>query len=190
LTVNNAGISVTIVPPAATKNMGENVSFKATVTGITAVSYKWQRNGSDLADGGAASGATSAELKLTGVKASDAGKYKVMAADSTGAASATAEAALTVNNAGPSVTIVPPAATKNVGENVSFKATVTGITAPSYKWQRNGSDLADGGAVSGATSAELKLTGVKASDAGKYKVMAADSTGTASATTEATLTVH
>lgn len=47
----------------------------------------------------------------------------------------------------------------------------------SYRWFKNGQPLSDGGRVSGATTAQLRLVSTLASDAGEYKVQVSNDCG-------------
>ncbi|MDP4210780.1 MAG: Ig-like domain-containing protein, partial [Bacteroidota bacterium] len=70
---------------------------------------------------------------------------------------------------------------------VSFSITATG-TNISYQWRKNGTNLSNGGTISGATSLSLTITGVSSGDAGSYDCVV---TGDCSSVTSspATLTV-
>jgi len=62
----------------------------------------------------------------------------------------------------------PTSLTNAPGTTANFSVTVAG-TAPVYQWQKNGINLANGGNVSGTTTATLTLTGVTAFDAANYR---------------------
>jgi len=55
----------------------------------------------------------------------------------------------------------------------SGSAPATGVT---YRWQKDLEDLADGGRISGATTATLTISGVQAGDAGVYNAVLSDGT--------------
>ena len=57
------------------------------------------------------------------------------------------------------------------GSNITFTVVVTGGTpAASFRWQRDGMDLADDSRISGAATDTLQITGVSTADAGVYRV--------------------
>jgi autotransporter-associated beta strand protein len=68
----------------------------------------------------------------------------------------------------PVITTHPAGATKVAGSPVSF--TVTATDAVQYQWFKAGVPLADGGNVSGANTAILRLSSVTTADAGSYRV--------------------
>ncbi len=76
----------------------------------------------------------------------------------------------------PVITAQPVSRTNAAGSAVSFQVTATG-TNLTYRWRRNGENLSDGGGVSGATTAELTLSGVQASTGGDYSVIVIGSGG-------------
>lgn len=74
---------------------GNDVSFSVAATGIPAVSYQWQFAESNLHDDGKFSGTTTPTLSITGVEASNAGTYTVVASNAKGSVTS-AKAALTI----------------------------------------------------------------------------------------------
>jgi len=66
---------------------------------------------------------------------------------------------------GPVITAHPSDLAICPTEGAAFSVTATGGTL-TYQWKKNGSDLTDGGDVSGATTAALTLTNVPATDDG------------------------
>jgi sugar lactone lactonase YvrE len=84
---------------------------------------------------------------------------------------------------GPVITTQPQSQTVNVGANVSFSVSATGVPAPTYQWQFNGTVIA------GATGATFSLNNVQTTNAGTYTVIV---TNSVSSTTSngASLTVN
>ncbi len=80
-------------------------------------------------------------------------------------------------NGGPSLTAEP--STQNVlgGGTATFSVTMTGTPAASYQWEFNSVPLTNGNGISGATTANLMLTGVPYAQAGSYRVIALDASG-------------
>jgi len=66
---------------------------------------------------------------------------------------------------------VPP------GSNAVFHIGAVGPAAFSYQWKRDGMNLTDGGRVSGATTATLRLSAVQADDLGIYTVIISNAYG-------------
>src|SRR6188768_3167926 len=60
-----------------------------------------------------------------------------------------------------------------VGANVTLIASADGSPAPTFQWRKNGT------AIVGATNQTLSFSGVTASDAGTYQVVATNEVGSA-----------
>ena len=80
------------------------------------------------------------------------------------------------------ITAQPQSQSAAPGSNVSFSVTATASAAMAYQWQFNGAPITD------ATNSSLALAGVQATNAGRYKVIIANPTGTKTSA-EAVLTV-
>ncbi|HJQ32413.1 MAG TPA: immunoglobulin domain-containing protein [Pyrinomonadaceae bacterium] len=167
--------SISLQPEPQTVNAGATANFFVSANGTAPLGYQWKKDGSDIP------GATSSSLAVANAQDVDAGTYTVVVSNA--ASSATSDgAALTVTHiVPPTITTQPASQTKNVGEGVTFTV-VAGGTAPSYQWQKNGSDIA------GATAASLTLSNVQLSDAADYSVEVSNDAGIATSD-PATLTV-
>ena len=64
----------------------------------------------------------------------------------------------------------PQNTTVIVGSNAVFSVTATGSPPLSYQWQQAGTNLANGGRISGATSNVLTIAATVTNDAGGYTV--------------------
>ena len=78
--------------------------------------------------------------------------------------------------------------TTNANSTVTFSVSATGTSPLNYQWLRNGVNLANGGNISGATSATLTLSTVSINDSGTYRVIVSNGVGTTDNT--ATLAVN
>ncbi|MCW5558283.1 MAG: immunoglobulin domain-containing protein [Verrucomicrobiae bacterium] len=92
----------------------------------------------------------------------------------------------------PIVDTQPASVATYAGSDVEFSAVVSGSLPLVFRWQKETDgafvDLADGGNISGATTATLRLAAVVASDAANYRLAITNATGSA-ASQPATLTV-
>ncbi|WP_370723627.1 hypothetical protein [Fibrella aquatica] len=183
LTVSTKPV-ITLQPVGATKCVGDNYSFTATVTGDA--TYQWQKDGTVLADeAGNISGATTARLTLTDLCATcDPGSY-VLVVTGAGSCNATqlrTNAAVLVVNTPVAISTQPQAITVCEGGNATFTVQASG-TVNGYQWYRNGS------AIAGATSASYQLTSSLINHNDKYKVEVQGSCGNLTST-EVTLSVN
>jgi uncharacterized repeat protein (TIGR03803 family) len=161
--------------------VGATVSFNVSVLGGVPLFYHWQKNGIDLADGGNISGSHSRILTLTNVALSDAGSYSVIVSNSSSTATS-ASALLAVTSSPPYFVSQPINQTLAPGATATLAVTALGNLPLSYRWQRNGINLADGGTVSGSSSNVLTLTNVTETNNGTYVVVATNALGSVSST--------
>src|SRR5262249_15189251 len=87
--------SVTVQPQSRTNNLNASASFNVVATGTSPLSYQWRFNGTNLADGGQFSGASSSSLGIDSVQPMNAGSYSVVVTNIVGSTTS-AVAALTV----------------------------------------------------------------------------------------------
>ncbi|MBI2924745.1 MAG: immunoglobulin domain-containing protein [Verrucomicrobia bacterium] len=143
-------------PQNQTATIGDTVVFSVVAKGTPAPTYQWKFNGAALA------GETSADLVLSNVQFSQAGKYRVRVTNPYGAVDSV-EVTLSLTGA-PEITVQPQSLSAMAGTDVVLKVTAIGKPAPGYQWARNGVPLG------GATGASLSLKGVQPDDAGEYTV--------------------
>ena len=70
----------------------------------------------------------------------------------------------------PVITNQPTGQTINAGQSVTLTVEAKGNPPPAFQWQKDGTNLTEGGNFSGANTATLTLTNAKVSDAGTYTV--------------------
>lgn len=75
-----------------------------------------------------------------------------------------------------SVNTQPQDVSANAGTDVSFTVLAEGDNL-SYQWRKDGTDLTNGGNISGANSAQLDISSVSAADAGSYDVLVSGDCG-------------
>lgn len=161
----STGPTFTTQPSNQTAYTGGSVTFTATATGNSTISYQWRKNGTAI------SGATSSSLTLNNLQSSDAGNYSVLASNADGS-TASAIAQLTVAaSIPPSITSQPTSQVGGKGGSASFSVSATGTPAPTYQWKKNGAD------ISGATSSTLSWSSLATADGGNYSVVVTNSGG-------------
>jgi len=156
-------------PSAQSACPGATAAFTVTATGEGTLSYQWQKDGVDLANGGHYSGATSSTLTVTPADASDLASFRAVVTNPGGSTSSNA-AALTLR-AATIITQQPSNQTVATGGTASFGVTATGGGPLSYRWQKNQVDLLDGGHYSGTTTPTLTISGADAGDQASYRAV-------------------
>jgi hypothetical protein len=137
-------------------------------------------------DNGRINGSTTTNLTIASIQTNDAGTYQLVATNNYGTAASTA-ATLTVlvpayiSSQPTNLNVLP-------GSNASFSVTANGSTPLNYLWYSNGVPLANGGRISGTTSATLTITDVQTNDCAAYQVVVTNICGTATSSI-ATLTI-
>lgn len=156
---------------------GQTAIFKVVASGFPAPTYQWKRSTdggatySNFTQGKASSttGATTAQLSIGFVLPDDAGLFKVVATNSQGSVESNA-VQLDVLHA-PYLTVQPLSQVLNTGANCTLTVTAVAnqmLAAPTYQWSKDGAPLVDGGAIAGAATNTLTITGIVLADAGSY----------------------
>ena len=183
--------SITGQPADQTAATGGSAVFSVSNSGTAPFTYQWRKNGGNLSDGGNISGSTSATLTLANATSGDAAAYSVVITNSAGSVTSN-NASLTVTPppaVAPSITSQPAGQTVVEGNSVVISVSNSGTAPYTYQWRKNGGNLANGGNVSGATTATLTLSNVVAGDAANYSVVVTNSAGSATSS-DASLTVN
>ena len=175
---------ITAQPESRTNAAGTAASFSVTASGSGTLAYQWRRNGSNLTNGGNVSGAASRVLTLSSVSPADVASYDVVVTwyGSVTSAPPTTLSVLTFQpNQIPTITAQPHSRTNLAGTAAAFSVTAGGLGPFAYQWRKNGSNLVDGGNVSGAATSALTLSNVSPSDAASYDVLVIGFTSVTSA---------
>ena len=141
------------------------------------LNYQWRFNGAALAEGGNISGAATSSLTIWNVQPTNAGNYSVVVF--AGGDSAFSEVAVLTILAPPAITSQPLSRTNFVGATATFAVAAIGDTPLNYQWRFNGTNLANGAKVSGATSTNLTLAQIQTNDAGGYSAVMSNPYGSA-----------
>lgn len=161
------------VPVNLTIATGSTNIYSVTVSSIYDTSCQWQFDRTNLVDGGNISGSTSSTLTIAPATLANTGTYTLIASNVAGVN--TASAVLTVL---PAVFLTQPAdMTILAGESNAFGASVESILPASFQWQFDGTNLSDGGNISGATTTNLIIAGATLADTGTYSLVVSNSAG-------------
>jgi hypothetical protein len=178
LTVGAAPPPVIVTQPSPVNVVaGTGATFSVLATGAT--TYQWRRDGVDIA------GATQASYTLAATAVGDSGAvFSVVVGNANGSVTSTG-ATLTVTAAAvaPSITTPPANAVAAVGASATFTVVAAGTAPLSYRWQRNGTDIA------GANQASYTTPTLTLADNGAvFSVVVSNAAGSA-ASAGATLSV-
>jgi hypothetical protein len=178
--INPAVPSVVAQPQGLSAPVGSNASFAVTALGTAPLGYQWDFQGAAITN------ATNGSFALTNLQVTNAGNYTVVITNSVGSATSVV-AALNVL-APPAFVSQPLGSAAAPGATATFAAGVTGSTPMSFQWQANGTNLSDGGRISGSADTNLVIANVQPADVGNYVLVASNSLG-ATTSAVASLTV-
>ncbi len=152
---------------------GGSVTFTIVADGGSQMSYRWQKNGVDLSDGGHYSGCTTPFLTISSIDAGDVASYRCIVTNPYGS--------VTSNQAGLSIITVnitqhPTAQSICAGATAQFSVTASGQGTLSYQWQKDQVNLSNDGHYSGCTTATLTVSNADGSDVADYRCKVTDST--------------
>jgi len=167
VTVNvNSAQAITLQPAISQTVCTDNsVSFSISTSGAV-TGYQWYNGATLLANGGNISGANTSTLTINPVALTDASTNYYCVVSGSCASPVTSNNAELIVNEKVSITNQPqPTQTLCIGTTATFSLTATG-TGLSYQWYKGALALADGGTISGATSATLTINSLTLSDAG------------------------
>jgi uncharacterized repeat protein (TIGR03803 family) len=163
-------LQITQQPQPQQAFAGDTAIFSVATLGSLPISYQWLKNGTSLSDGVNLSGSNSRTLALTNISVADAALYSVVVSNVYGSVTSVA-ARLEVISSSPYVISGPEAQTVLAGSTVTFSVKAGGDGPLAFQWQENGTNLFDGGKVSGSTTTTLTLAAVTAGNAGTYSVL-------------------
>ncbi len=162
-------------PRARSAAAGGNVTFSVATRATAPVAYRWFRNGVLLTNSARISGATTANLTLTGVNGLDEALYT---------ATATTAASGTITSAPgefiflgvPEILAAPVATTLEAGQSSTLSVTARGAGTLTYQWFR-GTASSPTAAIPGATSAIYTMASPATTDTAYYSVRVTNSLG-------------
>ena len=163
-------VQITGQPADQIAYLGGNATFSVATAGAGPLGYQWQVDGVNLTDGGNVAGSATPNLQLANVAFTDSALYTVIVSNAYGAVTS-APAVLAVTLSPPRITNQPASLTVVAGTTATFVVGATGEMPLTYQWQLGGTNLTDGGAISGATNNTLVLAGVPPALAGTYSVI-------------------
>jgi uncharacterized repeat protein (TIGR03803 family) len=154
---------------------GTNAVFVISLTGSAPLRYQWRFNGTNLLN------ATNASYSIHSVGTNNAGNYAVVVTNAAGSA--------TSSNAALTVVLSPKSQTNYASSTATLTAKAFSPELLNYQWQRNGTNLLEGGRLSGTTNNTLTIASVSDADAANYTAVVSGATGSVT-TSNAVLTVN
>jgi uncharacterized repeat protein (TIGR03803 family) len=206
--VQNRSFTLTIIKPPVilaepadfTTIEGSTATFMASTAGGLPLNFQWQSNGINMTDGARVLGSQftltdtgniydsfTTTLTISNVCANDGATYTLVASNAAGEV-VSSGAILTVAPSGPVIVQQPVGQIVLLGATVNLGVAVEGSGPFTYQWQQDGTNMSDGGAVSGSTTPALTIRGANSASIGTYSVVVSNALGI-STSTGAVLTV-
>ncbi len=182
VTLAMAGLPVITSQPAnVAVSKGMTASFTVGPATNALLAYQWQlANGSsliDLVDGDGVSGSTTSTLTISNVSLTNAGNYSVIVSNLAGAVTSAGASLIVLTGQPPSIAFEGSNQTVLPGASASFTVVAAGDPPFSYFWQLNGTNLGDGGNISGSASNTLTISATADASAGTYSIVITNSFG-------------
>ncbi len=188
-TVGPAAPNIVVQPANRTVSPGGSNNFTVAVTGSAPLSYQWQKNQINLANGGHYSGCTTPTLVIVNCDANDAASYRCLVSNPYGTnISNLATLTVTSVNTPPRIVQQPSNQTVAAGGTTSFFVVAGGSDPLNCQWQKNNANLGDGGHYSGAATGTLTIDGADTNDVAHYRCVVTNAFGSTNSAT-ATLTL-
>lgn len=172
LTINTT-TAITAHPTSVNICAGASTSFSVTAVG-TALTYQWQKGGVNLSNGGHYSGVTTTTLTVSTVDSGDLAAYRCVVAGTCG--SETSSAATITLKTTTAIVTQPVASSVCSGSNTSFSVAAVGESL-TYRWQKNGVNITDGGRYWGSTTNTLYIIITNATDVADYRCVVTGTCG-------------
>lgn len=137
--------------------IGSSATFSVIATGSPPLTYQWKFSGTNIP------GAIGTSYAVGSTKATDAGSYTVVLANSAG--TVTSSNAVLIVREPPVITQQPVGKTVGLGSSTSLEAAAIGASPLSYRWRKNQTPLSAG------VASLLSLGSVQLGDAGNYDVV-------------------
>ncbi len=178
-----ATLTVVTQPTPVTVVDGSNATFSVTNLGPAAITYQWQKNGTNII------GATNSSYTFTANYSTDNGRSYRVVVDGPGGPATSAGAILTVTPLSPVITTQPIGTTVPDFSNATFSVVAAG-SGLTYQWQRHPPTNLTFTTIAGATSSSYTFSVRYAQDnSNVFRVVVSRSGAAPTASSGATLTV-
>ncbi len=187
--INSPALQISTQPANQNAYLGADAVFSVAVIGNPPLFYQWRQDRINLTDGAGISGSKARVLTIHNVGLGNAGVYSVVVSNAAGSV-LSGDATLGVSFSPPQIIVQPASQSLLVGGTAVFSVTAIGDLPLSYQWQENGTNLMDGGQISGSATSTLTLSNLVETNDGAYSVIVNNAIAIAPTTSsEAVLTV-
>ena len=151
---------------------GQSALILPALTGSLPMHFQWLSNNVPLP------AETNRWLLLSSAKPEQSGTYSVEIANDAGSVTSSIVTVTVLLPQPPTFPIQPTNQSVLYGNKAVISASVSGTPPLAYQWQRNGTNLYDGGRLTGAASAVLTISNTQPADLGSYQLVVTNPYGT------------
>jgi len=141
--------------------------------------FQWQfDNGGglmNLTDGGRISGSATSSLTINNVSPGNVSAYSVVVSNAAGPVTSGSASLTIITGQAPVIVSAPTSQTLLPGATATFTVSAVGDQPLSYFWQMNGTNLTDGGDLSGSATTTLTIRSATVLNSGNYSVLITNS---------------
>ena len=166
---------ITNQPQSLTVAVGAPATFTVGAGGTAPLAYFWSKDSVGLTNGANIGGASSSSLTVSNVQAGNVGTYSVIISNLNGWV--VSSNAMLVAALAPAIATQPASQQVLAGSTVSLGVGVVGPSPIAFQWQKDGTNLSNGGDISGAATASLIVSNAQAADMGNYSVIVTNANG-------------
>lgn len=167
------GVFITSQPQAQRTTPGSPAVFAVTAS-ADASTFRWRRNGVELADDARTSGARSSRVTIASVEPGDQGRYDCLV----GGSRCEVASAPAILDCSPVFVVHPVGGSVVGGATITLAAEVRGGPSTFYQWSRDGTPLVDSAAFAGVSTPTLVFSPTQPADSGVFSLAASNSCGT------------
>ncbi|MCC6235815.1 MAG: immunoglobulin domain-containing protein, partial [Verrucomicrobiales bacterium] len=178
---------LTVVPPVPPTvlawpvdrgvSLGEELRLSPSLVGTPPLRYSWWRNGTFLKQ------TTEATLRINPARSRDAGEYVVYVSNDLGTVGSPKIRVVVTNPPPPRILAHPQATEVMSGQRAELRVQAEGSGTLSYRWIRNGADIA-------ATGDRFVLISAQPPDSGEYRVRVSNASGSVTSEPAALLVLN
>lgn len=176
--IASATVTVIVQPPTQVSFVGSNSTFTAQViatAGETITSYTWKFSPNSAGPFSVINGAVNSVYNILNTQTNNDGYYFVSvgynSGSTTGLTAVSTAVRLSVHDQARITSQPLGGLVRITGSNVTFSVGAAGLPPLSYQWRLNGTNLTDGGRISGATTNSITINNLFTSDSGAYDVV-------------------
>ena len=160
---------------------GMTASFSVGTATNALLYYQWQFDSgsgpTNLTDGGGISGSATSSLTIQNVSPGNVGAYSVIVSNAAGPVTSDSASLTLITGQAPVILSAPASQTLLPGATATFTVSAVGDQPLSYFWQMNGTNLANGGNLSGSATSTLTIRSATVPNSGNYAVLITNSFG-------------